>query len=204
MRLFPREEKFFELFLDQVKLISEAANLLKQGLQAGNSGLEQAAERISKLEVDADRVLHEIFKRLNQTFITPIDPEDIHSLSTRLDDVMDGIEDLAHVMVSYRIEPVPAVAVHVSGDIVNCADALGRAFTALRDGGKVLEHCIEISRIEEEVDVTVRKAIREMFDHERDAIKIIKLKEVFDLLEATTDSCEDVSVAMQNVVVKNS
>jgi uncharacterized protein len=204
MKFLPREEKFFALFLDQVGLITESATLLHEGLLAGNSKLEQAAERITELEHKADEVLHEIFQRLNQTFITPLDPEDIHSLSTRLDDVIDGIEELAHRMVAYRVEPVPVVAVEVSQDIVNCVKALERAFVALRDNTKLIDHCIEVNRIEEAVDLTIRRAIRDLFDQEHDPIRIIKLKEVYDLLEQTTDHCEDVSVALQNVVVKNS
>jgi uncharacterized protein Yka (UPF0111/DUF47 family) len=127
MKFPPREEKFFALFLDQVGLITESATLLHEGLLAGNSKLEQAAERITALEHKADEVLHEIFQRLNQTFITPLDPEDIHSLSTRLDDVIDSIEELAHRMVAYRVEPVPVVAVEVSQDIVNCVHSNGRS-----------------------------------------------------------------------------
>jgi uncharacterized protein len=204
MRFLPREEKFYELFLDQVRLISESATLLLEGLNSGNSKLEQSAERISQLEHKADDVLHDIFRRLNQTFITPIDAEDIHSLGSRLDDIIDGIEDLAHNMVAYAIEPVPQVAIEVTEDIIRCVHSLDQAFHALRDDKPVLEYCIAISKVEEEVDVKVRQAIRELFRNEKDAIRIIKLKEVLDLLEATTDSCEDVSVALQNVLVKNS
>lgn len=204
MRFLPREEKFYVLFLDQVRLITESANLLQEGLFQGNAKLEQAAARISELEHKADEVLHEIFRRLNQTFITPLDPEDIHSLATRLDDVMDGIEELAHRIVAYKIEPIPPVAVDVSKDIVACVRALESAFTALSSNGRLIEHCIEVNRIEEAVDVKIRVAIRELFEREQDPIRIIKLKEIYDFLEQTTDYCEDVSVALENVVVKNS
>lgn len=204
MRFLPREEKFYALFLDQVRLITESATLLQEGLHAGNSKLEQAAARITDLEHKADEILHEVFRRLNQTFITPIDPEDIHSLATRLDDVMDGIEELAHRVVAYKVEPIPAVAIDVSNDIVACVRALEAAFTALSTNGRLIEHCIEVNRIEEVVDVKVRVAMRELFEHERDPIRLIKLKEIYDYLEQTTDYCEDVSVALENVVVKNS
>jgi predicted phosphate transport protein (TIGR00153 family) len=204
MRFLPREEKFYELFLDQVRLINEAVGLLAEGVKAGNSRLEQAADRITDLEHKADTVLHEIFDRLNQTFITPIDAEDIHSLSTRLDDVIDGVEDLAHHMVAYQIDPIPAIAIEVVNDIGACVRALDKGFHALRDNGNVAESCIEVGRIEEEVDVKIRHAIRDLFRLEKDPIKIIKLKEVLDLLETTTDYCDDVSVALQNVIIKNS
>jgi predicted phosphate transport protein (TIGR00153 family) len=204
MRFLPREEKFYALFLDQVRLISEANTLLLNGLKSGNSTLEEAADRITALERKADAVIGEIFQRLGQTFITPIDAEDIHSLATRLDDVIDGIEDLAHSIVAYQIEPVPAIAVEVVTDIGACVKALDDAFNALQNHGNVVESCIEISRIEEEVDVKIRGAVRDLFRNEKDAIQIIKLKEVLDLLEETTDYCDDVSVALQNVIIKNS
>lgn len=204
MRFLPREEKFYELFLDQVKLISQAARLLVQGAEAGNARLAQAAKEISELEKKADEIIHDIFKRLNQTFITPLDPEDIHSLSSHLDDVIDGIEELVHRMVAYKLEPIPPVVIQGCREIVNCAISLEKAFSALHSNQKLIDHCIEVNRLEEVVDVLIRQAITDLFDQEKDPIRIIKLKEVYDLVEQTTDYCEDVAVALQNVVVKNS
>src|SRR6476620_1109881 len=109
MKFLPREEKFFELFLDQVRYICEAANLLLAGAEAGNEHLAKAAEQIAILERKADDVIHDVFRRLNQTFITPLDPEDIHSLSSHLDDVIDAIEEAAHRMVIYVIERISPV-----------------------------------------------------------------------------------------------
>lgn len=204
MRFLPREEKFFALFLDQVRLISQAADLLFAGVQAGNARLSEAAEKITVLESKADEIIHDIFKRLNQTFITPLDPEDIHSLSTHLDDVIDGIEDAAHRIGAYHIDPIPDVIIEVCSNIVACSRSLEAAFSALHTNQRVIDHCIEINRLEEVVDALTRKATKELFEQEKDPIRIIKLKEVYDLLEQTTDYCEDVAVALQNVVVKNS
>jgi predicted phosphate transport protein (TIGR00153 family) len=204
MRFLPREEKFYELFLDQAKLISQAATLLADSVHKPNADLRAVAEEISSLERKADEIIHEIFTRLNQTFITPIDPEDIHSLSSHLDDVIDGIEELSHRLVTYRISPVPAVVVKGCQEIVACVHALHKAFDALHSNQKVLEHCIEVNRIEEVVDVLIRNAMADLFDTETDPIRLIKLKEIYELVEQTTDYCEDVAVALQNVVVKNS
>jgi predicted phosphate transport protein (TIGR00153 family) len=204
MRFLPREEKFFELFLQQANLIQQASTLLHEGAQAGNAHLAAAAEKISVIEQHADEIIHEIFKRLNQTFITPLDPEDIHSLSSHLDDVVDGIEELAHRMVAYHIEPIPPLAIECCRQIVICVNSLKLAFEALQSNKRLVEHCIEVNRIEEAVDGLVRRAIKELFEQERDPILIMKLKEVYDLLEQVTDDCEDVAVALQNVVVKNS
>jgi uncharacterized protein len=204
MRFLPREEKFFALFLDQVRIISDAAALLLEGAQSGNAQLARNAIKIKELEEKADTVIHDIYLRLNQTFITPLDPEDIHSLSSHLDDVIDGIEDAVHRMVAYRLNPIPPTVVELCKHIVSCVNSLMLAFEALHSDKKLIEHCIEINRVEELVDNLVRDAVKNLFDTETDPIKLIKLKEIYEFLEVTTDNCEDVADALQNVVVKNS
>ena len=204
MRLLPREEKFYSLFLSQVDIICEAARLLLQGVKAGSTRLAEVAKEIKTLEHQGDEVIHELFTRLNQTFITPLDPEDIHSLSTRLDDVLDGIEDAAHRMVAYQVNPIPPGMVQLSEMIYTSTRALKKAFEALDKGKEVMEHCIEINRLENEADHLVRGLVTDLFRDEKDPITLIKVKEIYEFLEATTDHCEDVADVLQNVVVKNS
>jgi len=204
MRLLPREEKFYHLFLKQVDIILEASALLLEGVQSGNSRLAGAATEINVLEHKGDEVIHELFTRLNSTFITPIDPEDIHQISTTLDNVLDGIEDTAHRLVSYGIEPIPATMVKLSEIVSSCARALKSALLALEKNGPIMEHCIEINRLENEADRVGRSAVADLFHNEKDAIALVKLKEVYEFFEATIDSCEDVADVLQNVVVKNS
>jgi len=204
MRLLPREEKFYHLFQKQVEIISEAARLLLEGVRLGNSRLAGAATEITVLEHKGDEVIHEIFTRLNQTFITPIDPEDIHNVSSALDNVLDGIEDTSHRLVSYRIDPVPANMVTLAEIVAACAGALTKAIGALEQNGATMEHCIEINRLENEADRIGRSAVVDLFNKEKDPITLIKLKEVYDFFEATIDSCEDVADVLQNVTVKNS
>ena len=204
MRLLPREEKFYHLFLRQVDIISEAARLLLDGLQQGKARLAGAATDISVLEHKGDEVIHEVFKRLNQTFITPIDPEDIHNISSALDNVLDGIEDTSHRLVSYRIDPVPPNMVTLAEIVGTCSKAVQAAVDAMEKNGGTMEHCIEINRLENEADRIGRSAVVELFDNETDPIRLIKLKEVYEFFEATIDSCEDVADVLQNVVVKNS
>lgn len=204
MRLLPREEKFYHLFLKQVDIISEAARLLLEGVRLGNSRLATAATEITVLEHKGDEVIHEIFTRLNQTFITPIDPEDIHNVSTALDNVMDGIEDTSHRLISYRIDPIPATMVTLAEIVASCAAALKSALQALEKNGATIDHCIEINRLENEADRIGRSAVADLFDKERDPITLIKLKEVYEFFEATIDNCEDVADVLQGVVVKNS
>jgi uncharacterized protein len=204
MRLLPREEKFYHLFHKQAEIISEAARLLLDGVRSGKARLEGAATEIAVLEHRGDEVIHEVFHRLNQTFITPIDPEDIHNVSSALDNVLDGIEDTSHRLVSYRIDPIPATMVVLAEIVGACAKAIRLAVDALEKNGGTQEHCIEINRLENEADRIGRSAVVELFDGEKDPIRLIKLKEVYEFFEATIDSCEDVADVLQNVVVKNS
>jgi hypothetical protein len=204
MRLLPRQEKFFNSFVKQVRLISEASRLLLEAVKEGNSHLSRTAVRIQQLEHEGDEIIHDTFTRLNQTFITPLDPEDIHSLSSRLDDVLDGIEDAAYRMVAYRLEPIPPTVVELCQVVHDCALSLEKAFEALNKDEKLLDHCIEVNRLEDYADQLVRRAVAELFQQETDPIALIKQKEIYEFLEDTTDRCEDVTDVLQSVVVKNS
>ena len=204
MRLLPREEKFFGLLSEQASISSEAAQTLLEAAKAGNSHLAPASEKIIRLEERGDSVAHDVFKRLNQTFITPLDPEDIHQLSSNLDDVLDGIEDASHKLVDYKLTPVPPEVIELCQIIVECARAIEKAVLALSGDRKVLDHCIEINRLEEQADHLLRRAITRLFDTEKDPIALIKHKEILEILESTTDTCEDVSNILETIVVKNS
>src|SRR5579872_1298755 len=201
MRFLPREEKFFALFNQQVQVICSAAGLLVDGAEKGNSRLAEVATQIMALEHKGDEIIHEILTRLNSTFITPLDPEDIHSLSSRLDDVLDGIEDAAHRMVAYHVSPIPQGMISLCEMIYTSSRALKKAFEALDKKTEVMEHCIEINRIENEADHLVRGLVSELFEKEKDCIALIKVKEIYEFLEDTTDRCEDVADVLQNVVV---
>jgi uncharacterized protein len=203
MKLLPREEKFFEYFHQQVTFICQAADLLVEGAAAGNAHLASAAHQIRAIEEQADTVIHDIYTRLNSTFITPLDPEDIHSLSSHLDDVIDGIEDSVHRMLAYRIDPLPDTVLELCRLVQSCGVALMKAFEALAKDRPFMDHCIEVNRLEEAADQLGRAAVAELFQNEKDPIRIIKLKEIYDFLEQTTDYCEDVADALQNVQVKN-
>jgi predicted phosphate transport protein (TIGR00153 family) len=204
MKLLPRETKFYPLFQKQVDLIAQASQLLLEGMRMGTNRMAGAATDIVVLENRGDEVIHEIFTRLNQTFITPIDPEDIHNVSSALDDVLDGIEDTSHRLVSYRIDPIPETMVTLAEAVAACSKSLMAAIEALEKNGPILAHCIEINRIENEADRIGRSAVADLFIKETNPITLIKLKEIYEFFEATIDSCEDVADVLQNVVVKNS
>ena len=204
MNFLPHDDKFYASFLKQVELISQAARVLLEGVRIGNARLAGAATEITVLESRGDEVIHGIFTRLNQTFITPLDPEDIHNISSALDNVLDGIEDTAHRLVSYDINPVPRDMVELAGIVNACAAAAKKAFDALAQKEPFLEHCIEINRLENEADLISRSAVADLFHKQKDPITLIKLKEVYEFFENTIDRFEDVADVLQNVAVKNS
>src|SRR5689334_21090566 len=126
MKLLPREEKFFALFLKQVENICEASLLLLEGARAGNSQLGRVSEQIKALESKGDEITHDIFTRLNQTFITPLDPEDIQALSVSRDNVLDGIEDAAHRMAAYHLERITPAILELCEIVQQCSGSLRR------------------------------------------------------------------------------
>lgn len=202
MRFLPTEEKFYKSFLEQTTLSHQAAVLLHEACQK-NTLTPEVADRLSGIENQADKVLHAIHIKLGQTFITPIDPEDIHSLASHLDDVLDYLEDAAHCLVAYKVNPIPPTVTEICACLVRCTVELQKAFQALSDGKSFDEYCVQINHIEAEVDAIERKAVAELYEREQNPIQIMKLREVYDLLERTTDACEDVADVLQNVAVKN-
>ncbi len=203
MRLLPTDEKFYDYFLEHARTALKASSILLNAVSDGNSSLQAAAEKIRLLEQEGDAIIHNIYLRLNSTFITPIDPEDIHSLSSHLDDVLDGIEDAAHRIVAYQVNPIPPMVVELCRIVYDCVKAVESAILAMSEGKSSNEHTIEINRLEEVADQLVRDVVSNLFKNEKDPITLMKLKEVYDFLEATIDNCEDVANAIQNVVVKN-
>ncbi|MEZ5351473.1 MAG: DUF47 family protein [Bryobacteraceae bacterium] len=204
MRLLPREEKFFDYFLQQAKVMCDSARALATGARAGGAEMEQAAIAIAGLEKKGDEIIHETFVRLNQTFITPLDPEDIHVLASHLDDVIDGIEEAAHRIVAYRLDPVPPEVIEVCDTLVTASSEIEKAFLSLSKDKELLAHCVEINRLEDKVEQIVRKAVAALFEVETNPIQLIKLKEVYEVLEKSADNCGDVADVLQEVAVKNS
>lgn len=204
MNLLPKDEKFFELLEDHSRKLCCASTLLMTGLADGYDGVCRIQKEMSRIEDEGDRFIHDIFGRLRSTFITPFDPEDIQALATSLDDVLDGIEDATFRIVAYRLDPIPAPVILLAEKVHVSCSLLAKALEALHRNKPVIEFCIEINRLENEADHLERNLIAELFRTETDAIALIRQKEIYELLEATTDSCEDVADVIQNVAVKNS
>jgi uncharacterized protein len=203
VNLLPKDERFFEYFHQQSGVLCQASHLLLSALKDGYQGLSQAAKRIEALERSGDNVTHQIFDRLRSTFITPFDPEDIQSLATALDDVLDALEDAAFRIVAYRIDPIPKPVVDLAEMVAKQCVAIDRALRALHDKRDVMEPCIEVNRLEDEADAVERGMLMELFRSDTDAVTIIKLKDIYESLEETTDRCEDVADVVQNIAVKN-
>ncbi len=201
-RLIPREEKFYADFIALADQLVTAAGLLDR-MMASDPPDWSLADQIQQVEHDCDTITHEIIQRLNRTFVTPIDREDIHSLAKSLDDVMDAIDAAASVIRRYHVAPVRFGARELAGVIVKSSDQVRMAVAALERKTGVHGLAVEVNRLENEADRLHDDALRRLFDEERDPIAIIKWKEVLDFLEEATDRCEDVANVLEGVVVKH-
>lgn len=200
--LIPKEEKFFDMFTEVAENIRESAILLEKMLQA-NADFRDLAESIKSREHKGDRLTHELITKLNKTFIVPIDREDIYSLSSTIDDVLDVIESVARRLVLFKIQRIGEASSLLSHLLVRSTTEIVSAITELRNGMKVLNHCIEINRLEEEADHIYHEALAELFEFETDPINLIKRKELLETLETALDKCEDVANVIEGIVVKN-
>ena len=201
--LLPREETFYADFIAMADQLMVGAALLEQML-ATDPPLADKAHEIKEVEHKCDFLTHEIIQRLNKTFVTPIDREDIHSLARTLDDVMDAIDNAAALVPLYRINRVRFGARELAKVISSSADVVRRGFQALEKQSGVLECAVEINRLENEADRIHQRAVGQLFDEENDPMVVMKWKEILDLLEQATDRCEDVANLLENVIVKNS
>ena len=201
-RLIPREEKFYDDFISMADQVKAGAMLLAE-MFAGDKPIAAKAQEIKEVEHKCDFMTHEIIQRLNKTFVTPIDREDIHSLATRIDDVMDAIDMAAGLVPLYRIDRTRFGAKELTKLIIDQIGVLRLALVALEKRSGVLDRTVEINRLENEADKIYKDALGRLFDEERDPIMVIKWKEILSLLEQATDRCEDVANLLENVVVKH-
>src|ERR1022692_1409867 len=202
MRLIPREARFFEMWVDLGATIQDASRALVEMLDKMDD-LYNRAEKIRDFEHRGDNIIHEVMTKLNQTFITPFDREDILALSSHLDDVLDLIEAAANKVVLYKISARSPAAWELAQIIVRCADRMHTAVGSLEDGDHMLEHCIELNRLENDGDRVSRAAIASLFETESNPISLIKQKELLEVLESAIDRCEDVANVLETIVIKN-
>ncbi len=205
MKLFPKSEDFFEHFRKSADNIHQAAKFLEETFS--NGGVTEAnLKKLEEFEHAGDRITHDTMERLNSTFITPFDREDIHALVSKLDDVLDFIWAAAEATYLYKIHPLPDFMKELAKVIVMLAAEMSRAVDRLSNMKRpetILAICIEINRLENEADNIHRRALANLFEKEKDAITIIKLKEILEDLETATDRCEDVANVIEGIVLKN-
>jgi predicted phosphate transport protein (TIGR00153 family) len=200
--LIPNQARFFEDFVKLSGELRKGAHLLREMLAGAQPDMEKA-DAIKDVEHVCDRLTRDIVVRLNKTFVTPLDREDIHALAASLDDVMDAIDATASVIRLYKIQHVRAGVKRLVAIVCDSVDLVVQAMTALERREGVLELAARISQLEHEADRAHQDAIVGLFDQERDPIAVIKWKEIYDFLEAATDRCEDVANLLEGVVVKH-
>jgi uncharacterized protein len=196
----PREEKFFELFVDDAANVLAAARLLEQFF-TDYGDRERIAGELRDAEHHGDMLSHDIGQRLASTFVTPFDREDIHQLTSRLDDILDYVEEVADTCVLYKIEAPTAEASQQAQIIVRQCEELVAALGKLNGFKDVEPHWIEIHRLENEGDRIARKAVADLFTDGGDPVHVIKWKDVYALLEEAIDACEDAANVIERIVV---
>jgi len=205
LNFMPKEERFFELFDEQAQNLVRGADLLVQ-LVADHTQAAELRQRIEEVEHEGDITTHEIADRLNRTFITPFDHEDIHALSCRLDDVLDNIEATADRMFLYEAGEAGPEMVTLAKVLADTTKALERAVAGLSDVNKnarrIMDYCIEIHRLENVGDEQSRRALAKLF-RGSDALHALKWKEIYDHVENAIDKCEDVASILEAIVVKH-
>ena len=201
-RLIPREEKFYSDFVTMTEELLKGAHLLEDMLGSEPPNYDKA-HQIKEVEHRCDFLTHEVIQRLNRTFVTPIDREDIHELARTLDDVMDAIDATAALLPLYRITKLRNGALELSKVITAQVEELLTCARALEEKKGILEHTVEINRLENEADRIHQRSVGQLFDDESDPIVVMKWKEIFDYLEDATDRCEDVANLLESVVVKH-
>jgi predicted phosphate transport protein (TIGR00153 family) len=201
-RLIPRNEDFYGAFIALAAQLRVGSGLL-EAMLARDPAIWDKAEEIKEIEHKCDTLTHQIIQRLNTTFVTPIDREDIHALAKSLDDVMDMIDASAKLVRLYKIGTVRYGARELAHVVSVSIDQVRLALEALEKRTGVAPRAVEINRLENEADRIHEEAVRRLFDEERDPIMIMKWKEILDFLEEATDRCEDVANLLEGVVVKN-
>jgi predicted phosphate transport protein (TIGR00153 family) len=203
-RIFvPKEQAFFDLFEEASGNILRAAELLERMLRTYPEHGELARD-ILICEQDGDRITHDIINRLNQTFVTPIDREDIYQLASVLDDVVDYVEEVADFLGLYKIEAPMEQAQAMSRVLLDAARQVNEAMPRLRKFGDIHHYTVEINRLENEGDRLLRESLAALFQEGIDPIVVIRWKDIYERLEAGIDSTETVANILENIVIKNS
>lgn len=204
-RLMPTEGKFFDLFCQHADLCVQGAQEMVE-LMTNFDDIDMRAHAIEVLEKQADKVTHETIDLLHKTFITPLDRDDIHHLITRMDDILDLLEDAAQTVSLYDIKVITPEAKRLAELCLDCTEKVKAAVSMLHNmdnSEKMLAICEEIDRLESDADHVMRAAMSKLFRDEPDVRNLIKLKAIYEILETVTDRCEDVANIIEGIIVEN-
>jgi len=201
----PTEGKFFELFNQHADLCVKGAREMV-GLMTNFDDLEIRVHAIEAIEKEADKVTHNTIEMLHTTFVTPLDRDDIHQLITRMDDILDLLEDAAQTISLYDIKAITPEAKRLAELCLSCAEKVQAAVALLpnMDNSRaIMDLCTEIDRLESDADHVMRAAMSKLFREEPDVRNLIKLKAIYEILETVTDRCEDVANIIEGIVLEN-
>ena len=199
----PREEEFFDLFTEVASRNSQAAGKLRELFDAPAERRTPIVEAIKRLEHECDQITHEVVNRLDRTFITPLDREDIHALASDLDDVMDAIDGTARRAQIFHLGDAPEGVKQLAEVISRMTAVLGEAVGRLKKGDEVMKYCVEAKTLEEEGDAIYHESLGQLFEKEKNAIELVKWKEIYDNLEQTLDQAEDVANVVESITLKH-
>ncbi len=202
-KLFPHHENFFDLFKRQGEIVREGCDMLHEMITKFDN-LEERAKKLKDVEHQGDLVTHEIFERLNRTFITPLEREDIHALASGLDDVLDSVEAIGHRFVIFKIHNTTPQAIQLAHIIAKSADQIQQAVNNLKDFKNLMGFTIEINRLENEADAISRQAVADLFSGQHEVMDVLRWKEIYGRLENAADQCEDVANTIETIVIRNS
>ncbi len=201
----PTEGKFFDLFNQHAELAVKCAKEMV-ALMTNFDDLEIRVHAIEAVEKEADKVTHNAIELLHKTFITPLDRDDIHQLITRMDDILDLLEDAAQTISLYDIKSITPEAKRLAELCLSCAEKVQAAVGLLSNmdnSRQILSICQEIDRLESDADHVMRAAMSKLFRDEPDVRTLIKLKAIYEILETVTDRCEDVANIIEGIIVEN-
>ena len=203
MRLIPRDEQFYDMFTQIAQRLSTSAKLLCQ-LFSEPQNRDRIVGEIKAVEHEADNLTHDVIARLNKSFITPMDREDIYELASQLDNVIDLVDGTARRVVMFRITEARVPAQRLASVVERAAKALQMATSNIKDMKTVIGRGREVKLLEEEGDAIYHEAVGELFEGGHDALEVMKWKEVYDTLERALDKCEDVANVLESIALKNS
>ena len=201
-KIMPKEEGFYQMFVDQAENVHEGAKALVE-LMENYTNIERQVNRMKDIEHKGDDITHRLINKLDKSFVTPFDREDIHELSSKVDDILDLADAVAARLIVYNVAAIRPGVADLARILMDSTEQVVKAVRTLKGHKDTLKYCIEINRLENEGDRKSRALIAQLFDEEKNPVEIIKWKEIIEVLEIATDKCEDVANVIESVVLKN-